>query len=47
MSFSKAPLKRFNDPSGAYGERIWGTEDALTPLAPLDSLHQRQIEGDF
>lgn len=35
MSFPKAPLKRFNDPSGAYRERSWGTGDALTPLAPL------------
>ena len=35
MSFPKAPLKRFNDPSGAYGEKCWGTGYALTPLVLL------------
>lgn len=47
MSFPKAPLKRFNDPSGAYGERDWGSGVALTPLAPFGSLCQRAIGGDF
>lgn len=46
MSFPKAPLKRFNDPSGAYGERSWGSGYVVTHLAPFVSLHRRQI-GDF
>lgn len=45
MSFPKAPLKRFNDPSGAYGERSWGN-GKCHDLAPLGSLHQRLI-GDI
>lgn len=47
MSFPKAPLKRFNDPSGAYGGRDWGTGVALTPLAPCGSPCQRAIGGDL
>ena len=46
MSFPKAPLKRFNDPSGAYGERSWGSGYVVTHLAALESLPRRLI-GDF
>lgn len=47
MSFSKAPLKRFNDPSGTYGAQTWGPRSglalkALTLLGSLD-LILRQI----
>lgn len=45
MSFPKAPLKRFNDPSGAYRGRTWGAGVALTPLAPFDPSVGGQLEA--